>query len=64
MVWVRDGSFVRPIQVDVGLTDSINTEVQGKGVREGIEVIMGELETAAEDSTTNPFAPRFFRQSR
>ncbi len=64
MVWVRDGAFVRPLQVNVGLTDSINTEVQGDGLREGLEVIVGELETASEDSTTNPFAPRFFRQRR
>ena len=55
---------MRPIQVNVGLTDSVSTEVQGDGLQEGIEVIVGESEIASEDSTTNPFAPRFFRGRR
>jgi HlyD family secretion protein len=65
-VWVRDGNFLRPIKVQAGVTDSVITEVQGEGLSEGMEVIIGEVrnETAAATST-NPFGPpQWGRSSR
>jgi hypothetical protein len=45
--------------VRAGLTDGTNTEVQGDGLKEGAEVVIGEViaMTAGANQTTNPFAP-------
>lgn len=63
-VWTLDGKFVRPIPVNVGLTDGAFTEVEGKGLTEGLLVITGESIRGAEAAQTpeqNPFAPQVFR---
>jgi HlyD family secretion protein len=62
-VWVREGAFVRPVHVNVGLTDGMLTEVSGKAITEGIQVVTGETkrqpagsEPQGEDK--NPFMPQ------
>lgn len=42
-LWVRQGGLVRPVRVDVGLTDGAFTEVTGKEVTEGMAVVTGEI---------------------
>ncbi|MCY2967765.1 MAG: efflux RND transporter periplasmic adaptor subunit, partial [Planctomycetota bacterium] len=56
-VWVRDGDSVRPIDVTVGLTDGVVSEVSGEGIVEGLELIVGDVvnETGGQ---TSPFAPK------
>ena len=56
-VWVRDKDTVRPIEVRVGLTDGVVTEVEGAELREGMAVIVADvlLESAGPSS---PFAPK------
>jgi HlyD family secretion protein len=58
-VWVKEGQYVRPVMVRAGLTDGTNTEVQGEGLKEGAEVVVGEViaMTQGTGQTTNPFAP-------
>jgi len=63
-VWVRDGDFVRPIAVTVGLSDGTMTEVSGEDLTEGTEVIISEAVQSNDDDTTNPFAPRLFGTKR
>lgn len=66
-IWVAQGRFVRPIAVTVGLSDGILTEVQGKGLTEGLLAVIGEgtPETRAALSTErNPFVPQVFRGGR
>ncbi len=41
-IWVAQGNFVRPIRVNTGLTDGGFTEVEGKDVADGMNVIIGE----------------------
>jgi HlyD family secretion protein len=63
-LWVRDGNYVRPVEVQVGMSDGSQTEVSGAGIDEGTEVVIGELrkeEVADGGDTTNPFAPKLFR---
>jgi len=57
-LWVKDGDFLRPVEVQIGATDGSSTEVSGDEVKEGMEVVMGEIrnEQVAE-STKNPFGP-------
>jgi hypothetical protein len=61
-VWVKDGDFVRPIEVTVGPSDGSMTEIKGEGVEKGMRVIIGESRTAGladdGDATTNPFLPK------
>ena len=47
-------------------TDGTMTEVKGKYVSEGMEVVIGESIASDADSgdATNPFMPKLFRPSR
>ncbi len=65
-VWVKDGDAVRPIRVQVGLTDGALTEVAGPQLREGMAVIIGEqaLQTADSTGGGNPFTPQLRRGNR
>jgi HlyD family secretion protein len=60
-LWVKSGMYVRPIDVEIGLSDGSQTEVTGKEVKAGLSIVIGE---ARRDSgtadTTNPFTPKFF----
>jgi HlyD family secretion protein len=40
-LWVADGQFVRPVDVEVGLTDGTLTEVSGGDLREDMDVVLG-----------------------
>jgi HlyD family secretion protein len=51
-VWMVEGMFVRPIDIQLGLSDGKETEITAGDVKEGQEVIIGEAHTA----TT--FAPK------
>jgi HlyD family secretion protein len=59
VLWVMDQQQFRPIRVRTGLSDGLMTEVEGEGITEGLEVVIGQetVSTSASD-TTNPFAPR------
>jgi HlyD family secretion protein len=57
-VWTQEGSFVKPVQVVIGMSDGAMTEVQGDEIHEGLEVIIGEQrQAAAGDAARSPFAP-------
>jgi HlyD family secretion protein len=60
-VWVKEGDYVRPIDVRLGNTDGSNTEANGDDLKEGMEAVIGEVTAADLNSdTTNPFAPKMF----
>ena len=40
-IWIQDGQFVRPIAVQVGLSDGVMTEIIAGDVKEGMEIIVG-----------------------
>ncbi len=56
---MKDGQFVRPVRVQVGQSDGAMTEVSGEGLKEGLEVVIGESRSAAADDggEKNPFLP-------
>ncbi len=60
-LWVPEGGKVRPVKVRRGISDGLWTEVQGNGIQEGMEVVVGE-QTAGNRSDSsemvNPFAPK------
>jgi HlyD family secretion protein len=62
-VWVPEGAFVRPVHVHVGLTDGMFTEVSGKAITEGLQVVTGETKRQPAGSQTqgedqSPFVPQ------
>ena len=59
-VWVESNGFVRPVQVQLGLTDGVRTEVLGDALKEGGSVVTGEAIPQGSDSGANPFAPKLF----
>ena len=67
-IWIEEGKFVRPLFVKAGLTDGAFTEVEGRGLTEGLHAVLGEgvREAAAEPTADrNPFAPQMpFRGNR
>jgi len=67
-IWIRDGKFVRPLPVRVGLTDGAFTEVEGGRLAEGLPIVVGEGVRGADAASTaerNPFAPQMpFRGNR
>ncbi|MEN6557290.1 MAG: efflux RND transporter periplasmic adaptor subunit, partial [Thermoguttaceae bacterium] len=74
-IWVTaDGEHVRPVDVQLGISDGSRTEISGSGVQEGLAVVIGEGESgkpgtqqaasADNDQTSNPFLPKMPSRSR
>jgi hypothetical protein len=59
---LKDGAFVRPVEVTVGTSDGVNTAVTAEGMREGQEVVTGEAVTSAQSDVKNPFLPKVIRR--
>ncbi len=67
-LWAQDGAGLRSLRVRTGLSDGSLTEIWGEGVKEGLEVVVGEnresadaktsTATTAADGTVNPFVPK------
>jgi HlyD family secretion protein len=65
LIWVPQGSRVRPIKVKLGLSDGSLTEVASSKLKEGEPVVVGEAEKQASEAGPggSPFTPQFFRKS-
>jgi HlyD family secretion protein len=67
-LWVQEDGKIRALRVRAGLSDGSMTEVWGEGVKEGLQVVVGEnrektaeqadTATASADGTVNPFVPK------
>ncbi len=64
LLWVQEGKQVRPITVKAGMSDGTATEVEGDGLTEGMEVIIGERIEKAAQTVANPFTPQTMRRNR
>ena len=60
-VWVRHGNKVYPLDVTVGLTDGVQSEVVGGDLQPGMEVVLGEEIAEVSTEANNPLAPPRFR---
>jgi HlyD family secretion protein len=59
VVCVEENGKLRPIQVELGLTDGTMTEVTGGDLPEGLAVVVGEARAGAAPSAgENPFAQK------
>jgi HlyD family secretion protein len=57
-VWVIDGPHVRPIKLQIGLSDGIVSEVTKGELKEGIPVVVGETTVDSSNGSSNPFTPQ------
>jgi len=60
MLWIAAGKFVKPIKVQLGLSDGLNTEIETGELQEGDNIVIGESKGNAGVGTKNPFAPKMF----
>ncbi len=60
VLWLADGSFVRPVTVEVGLSDGSRTEIRSADLPPGRRVVIGTSGSRAAATTTNPFAPKMY----
>ena len=66
-IWVAEGKFVRPVHVNVGMTDGVLTEIEGRDVTEGLQAVVGEMTAESQTASgaeRNPFAPQMGRGKR
>jgi HlyD family secretion protein len=61
-LWLRDGAFVRPIEVTAATSDGANTSVAAEGLHEGQDVVTGETTASAQTDVKNPFLPKVIRR--
>jgi HlyD family secretion protein len=40
-VWIRNVDFVRPIEIRIGVSDGLVTEISGEGLEQGMEIVVG-----------------------
>lgn len=60
LLWVADGDYVRPLRVRSGMSDGVNTEVEGEGLSEGMLIVTGvQTPENSQPGTKNPFTPQF-----
>ncbi len=59
-IWIKSGEFIRPIEVSTGISDGADTSVTSDALREGDEVVTGEI-AAAKVAVKNPFLPQSIR---
>jgi HlyD family secretion protein len=63
VIWLKDGEFVRPVQVKAGTSDGSTTAVTADNLKEGEEIVTGEITGGPEQTgTRNPFVPRIIRR--
>ncbi len=56
-VWIKDGPYVRPIDVKLGITDRMTTAVVSDQLHDGDEIITGEISNSEANAGRNPFMP-------
>jgi HlyD family secretion protein len=61
-IWLKDGEFVRPVEVKAGVSDGANTAVTAENLQEGQEVVTGEASAGSQVTTKNPFVPQIIRR--
>ncbi len=61
-LWLKEGIFVRSVEVTTGTSDGANTAVAADELREGLEVVTGETAASSPTDVKNPFLPKVIRR--
>jgi HlyD family secretion protein len=62
IVWVPDGTFVRPLELRVGASDGVRTVVTGGNLKEGQQVVTGDPVEVGQAGSQSPFVPRIIKR--
>jgi len=63
VVWVKEGEYVRPVEVKTGTTDGTVTAVTTDDfLPEGAELVTGETAESAQAAVKSPFVPQIIRR--
>jgi HlyD family secretion protein len=62
MIWLKDGDFVRPLEVQLGVSDGVNTSIAAETLAEGQPVVVGLMADASQNGTKNPFLPQMIKR--
>jgi HlyD family secretion protein len=59
-IYIADGEKARPVKVERGVTDGVNTEIITEELKDGDTIIIGDAPAAgtASAETVNPFTPK------
>lgn len=61
-IWLTEGLHVRPVNVKIGTSDGIDTEVSAEDLKQGANVVIGEIvQSSADGQERNPFLPQLHR---
>jgi HlyD family secretion protein len=63
-VWVVEKRFVRPVAVQIGLSDGLTTEIASGALHEGDAVVVGDRAPVEGEGEASPFTPRLFGGGR
>jgi HlyD family secretion protein len=66
VVYVPQGTQVRPVYVKLGLSDNSSTEVESAELKEGTLLVVGEMSSQAAEkpaSGSSPFTPQLLKKS-
>jgi len=62
ILWVPQGGYVKPVRVNLGVSDGSLTEVSGPDLKEGLQVVVAEQTKGAEaPDAASPFVPQPLR---
>jgi HlyD family secretion protein len=63
-LWLPKGNEVKPLKVQVGLTDGTFTEVSSPELKDGMQVVVAEVQKGSIEApgSASPFTPQIFRQ--
>ena len=54
-IYIKDGPYARPVDVTLGVTDRVNTAVSSSALKEGDEIILGDVLEGGDGDAKNPF---------
>jgi HlyD family secretion protein len=61
VVWVKEGEYVRPVELKTGTSDGSMTAVTADNLPEGAEVVTGET-SSTKAAVKSPFVPQIIRR--
>ena len=66
VIWIANSGATTALEVEVGGSDGVESEVIAAQLQEGTEVVIGDAEStqAAGQDNSSPFAPKVFRGKR
>lgn len=63
-LWLLENDRIRPVTVEVVLSDGTQSEVTGEGLDVGTKVVVSESYDVADTGTTNPFITQMWGSNR